>query len=56
MHDHAPYLREWANPYRQQVAAVMQDDHLLSGSIADNICFFDPDFDEERTIARSLGL
>ncbi len=33
--------------YRQQIAAVMQDDQLLSGSIADNICFFDPDFDQK---------
>jgi len=33
--------------YRSQIAAVMQEDALLSGSIADNICFFDakPDFD-----------
>ncbi|WP_281556658.1 peptidase domain-containing ABC transporter [Thalassomonas sp. RHCl1] len=29
--------------YRQQVGAVMQDDTLLAGSIADNICFFDPE-------------
>ena len=29
------------NEYRSQIAAVMQDDTLLSGSIADNICFFD---------------
>lgn len=28
--------------YRQQIAAVMQDDTLLAGSIADNISFFDP--------------
>lgn len=28
--------------YRQHIAAVMQDDTLLAGSIADNICFFDP--------------
>jgi ATP-binding cassette subfamily B protein RaxB len=28
----------------------MQDDQLLSGSIADNICFFDPSFDQERMI------
>ncbi len=34
--------------YRQQIAAVMQDDQLLSGSIADNICFFDPDFDQKK--------
>jgi ATP-binding cassette subfamily B protein RaxB len=36
--------------YREQVGAVMQEDQLLSGSIADNICFFDPDFDQERMI------
>jgi ATP-binding cassette, subfamily B, bacterial CvaB/MchF/RaxB len=29
---------------------VMQEDQLLSGSIADNICFFDPSFDQERMI------
>ncbi len=28
--------------YRKHIAAVMQDDTLLSGSIADNISFFDP--------------
>jgi ATP-binding cassette subfamily B protein RaxB len=28
--------------YRKQLAAVMQDDTLLAGSIADNISFFDP--------------
>jgi ATP-binding cassette subfamily B protein RaxB len=27
--------------YRTMVAAVMQDDQLFAGSIADNICFFD---------------
>jgi ATP-binding cassette subfamily B protein RaxB len=36
--------------YREQVGAVMQEDHLLSGSIADNICFFDSSFDQERMI------
>jgi ATP-binding cassette, subfamily B, bacterial CvaB/MchF/RaxB len=34
--------------YREQVGAVMQEDQLLSGSIADNISFFDPDFDPDR--------
>ncbi|WDE13325.1 peptidase domain-containing ABC transporter [Thalassomonas haliotis] len=29
--------------YRRQVGAVMQDDTLLAGSIADNISFFDPE-------------
>src|SRR4029077_6663146 len=36
--------------YREHVGAVMQEDLLLSGSIADNICFYDPSFDEERMI------
>jgi ATP-binding cassette subfamily B protein RaxB len=36
--------------YREHVAAVMQDDQLLSGSIADNISFFDSTFDHERMI------
>ncbi|KGE51279.1 peptidase domain-containing ABC transporter [Xanthomonas axonopodis pv. vasculorum] len=33
---------------RTIVGAVMQDDQLFAGSIADNIGFFDPDFDLER--------
>jgi ATP-binding cassette subfamily B protein RaxB len=36
--------------YREHIAAVMQEDQLLSGSIADNISFFDPAFDHERMI------
>lgn len=31
--------------YRGQIAAVMQDDQLISGSIADNIAFFEPQID-----------
>lgn len=31
--------------FRQQVSAVMQEDQFLSGSIVDNICFFDHSFD-----------
>lgn len=30
------------------VGAVMQDDQLFAGSVADNIGFFDPDFDQGR--------
>ncbi|WP_027082742.1 peptidase domain-containing ABC transporter [Lysobacter sp. HA18] len=33
---------------RAIVGAVMQDDQLFAGSIADNISFFDPDFDQAR--------
>ncbi len=31
--------------YRKHIAAVMQDDQLLSGSISDNVSFFSPDCD-----------
>lgn len=31
--------------YRQSIAAVMQEDQLLSGSVTDNIACFDPDID-----------
>lgn len=34
--------------FRERVAGVMQDDALLSGSISDNITFFDPAPDRER--------
>jgi ATP-binding cassette, subfamily B, bacterial CvaB/MchF/RaxB len=34
--------------YREQIAAVMQEDELLSGTVADNICFFDSGFDQQR--------
>ena len=33
--------------YRNEIGAVMQDDGLLTGSIADNICFYDPEPDRE---------
>ncbi|WP_434631346.1 peptidase domain-containing ABC transporter [Chromobacterium sp. CV08] len=34
--------------YRRLLGTVMQDDHLFSGSISDNICFFDPQPDSAR--------
>jgi ATP-binding cassette subfamily B protein RaxB len=37
-----------ARAFRDHVGVVMQDDQLLSGSIADNICFFDHEFDHAR--------
>ena len=39
-----------ARAYRENVGAVMQEDQLLSGSLADNICFFDPIYDQNRMI------
>ncbi|MBR8126357.1 peptidase domain-containing ABC transporter [Burkholderia multivorans] len=35
-------------PYRDLIGCVMQDDILFAGSIADNICFFDPQPDQAR--------
>ncbi|WP_152428793.1 peptidase domain-containing ABC transporter [Methylomonas sp. MK1] len=35
-----------SHEYRNMVAAVMQEDQLFAGSIADNICFFDPEPDQ----------
>jgi ATP-binding cassette, subfamily B, bacterial CvaB/MchF/RaxB len=33
--------------YRSRIGAVLQDDGLLTGTIADNICFFDPQPDQQ---------
>lgn len=37
----------WRN-WRAQIGVVAQDDRLLSGTLADNIAFFDPDMSMER--------
>jgi len=37
--------------YRGMVSAVMQDDQLFAGSLADNIAFFDPDSSLPRIVA-----
>ncbi|MDR0310743.1 MAG: peptidase domain-containing ABC transporter [Acidobacteriota bacterium] len=41
--------------YRSGIGAVMQDDGLLTGSISDNICFYDPRPDKE-AIERAANL
>ncbi|MEP3654185.1 MAG: peptidase domain-containing ABC transporter [Litorimonas sp.] len=33
---------------RNQIGVVMQDDRLLSGSLSDNISFFDPELDQQK--------
>ncbi|MEL7477705.1 MAG: peptidase domain-containing ABC transporter [Pseudomonadota bacterium] len=48
--DGVPLEQIGARQYRQQIAAVMQDDELLSGSVADNIAFFDSPVDMERVV------
>lgn len=40
---------------RQIVGAVMQDDQLFNGSIADNISFFDPEVDQAR-VEQAAGM
>jgi ATP-binding cassette subfamily B protein RaxB len=46
---------EQAAHFRSRIAAVMQDDQLVSGSLADNISCFDPIVDESR-IANNAAL
>jgi ATP-binding cassette, subfamily B, bacterial CvaB/MchF/RaxB len=53
-----PIRRIGMDAYRNLVGAVMQDDNLFSGSLADNICFFDPivDFDQIVSCARMASI
>ena len=46
-------LQNYPN-YRQQIAAVMQDDQLLSGSIADNIACFDHQMDLKNVVNAAM--
>ncbi|WP_281559194.1 peptidase domain-containing ABC transporter [Thalassomonas sp. RHCl1] len=48
--DDIPLQQLGHKQYRQQIAAVMQDDELLSGSVADNIAFFDTPIDMEHLV------
>jgi formylglycine-generating enzyme required for sulfatase activity/ABC-type lipoprotein export system ATPase subunit len=41
--------------WRTQVGVVAQDDRLLSGTIADNIAFFDPDLDMQKVQAAAMA-
>lgn len=42
-------LAQWPD-YRQQISGVLQDDQLLSGSIADNIACFEQNIDFEKVL------
>jgi ATP-binding cassette subfamily B protein RaxB len=46
--DGQPIQRLGLTNYRQMIGTVMQGDRLFTGSLADNICFFDPLPDMER--------
>ena len=56
--DGVPLATIGLQAYRQQIGAVMQEDQLLSGSIAENICFNDPTYDHDRMLecARIAGV
>ncbi len=49
--DGNPATPELWRSWRERVGLVSQADQLLSGSIADNIAFFDPDLDMEKVQA-----
>lgn len=40
---------DWSN-WRRSVGVVAQDDQLLSGTVAENIAFFDPDADHDAVV------
>ena len=46
--DGTPIGRLGLANYRALIGTVMQEDRLFSGSLADNICFFDPEPDMDR--------
>jgi ATP-binding cassette subfamily B protein RaxB len=47
----APLAHIGVERYRAMIGVVMQDDQLFAGSIADNICFFAEQPDQERIMA-----
>lgn len=44
-----------AGNWRQKIGVVMQDDLLLSGTIADNISFFDPQMDMQKVYRAAIA-
>lgn len=46
--DDVPLGPATVSAWRGRIGAVMQDDHLLTGTLADNIAFFDPESDQRR--------
>jgi ATP-binding cassette subfamily B protein RaxB len=53
--DNRPLRSEGVEGYRSQIGAVMQDDDLFEGTIAENIAAFDPDEDAERVEAAACA-
>ena len=53
--DGLPLSSHGLRSFRAQTGVVMQDDALLSGTIADNIAFFDPELDMARVQAAAMA-
>lgn len=51
LYDGRPLSSTGVRAIRNQIGVVMQDDRLLSGSLYDNISFFDPEMDAEKVEA-----
>mgnify|MGYP000365580118 CR=1 FL=1 len=48
LYDERPLASTGVRAIRNHIGVVMQDDRLLSGSLYDNISFFDPEIDAEK--------
>lgn len=48
LYDGRPLSATGVRAIRNQIGVVMQDDRLMSGSLYDNIGFFDPELDHDR--------
>lgn len=53
--DGLPLARFGYKSFHSQIAAVLQEDSLFAGSLADNIALFDDDLDMERVVAAAVA-
>ena len=53
--DGVPLHRFGYKSFHRQIAAVLQEDNLFAGSIADNIALFDDEVDMERVAAAAVA-
>ncbi|MGB5720350.1 MAG: peptidase domain-containing ABC transporter [Woeseiaceae bacterium] len=58
VYDDIPLRARGMHNVRRQVGVVMQDDRLLSGTLAENICFFDeaPDFEKITEASKTANI
>jgi energy-coupling factor transporter ATP-binding protein EcfA2 len=53
--DGVPLGPPTSSAWRGRIGAVLQDDHLLTGTLSDNIAFFDPRLDQNRIEAAAMA-